>query len=535
MKKNLLVLFISALALTANAQTWSSLGSGSIAFEVNAMAVYNGDLYAGGTITNAGGIPANRIARWNGTNWDSVGSGMNMNTGTAISSLAVYNGELYAGGLFDTAGGVVAHGIARWNGTNWSSVGNGLGAVFALAVFNGDLYAAGNFSTAAGFPGNNIAKWNGTSWDSLGSGTNPEVTCLTVYNGALYAGGDFTTAGGVAAHRIAKWNGIQWDSLGSGMNSYLYGLGVYNGELYAGGQFNSAGNIPAHGIAKWNGTVWDSVGTGTDYLVRSIISFDGKLFAGGYFTTAGGIPANHIATWNGVQWDTVASGTDDAVTSFVENGGDLYVAGWFSNAGNIAASKIAKWKPCSAFYSIHPDITPHTWVVVNHASGVPPINYTWSWGDSFTSSGPNPSHTYSDSAYYNICLSITDANGCSDTYCDSSTFINRQTSAFTMITVNVIDSSDLITTYVGNIERANDIILYPNPASNQLTISGEQSVINQISIYNTLGEKVYDTHLLRTSNSKIPTTIDVSGLTKGIYLLQIESGEKLLSRKFVVE
>jgi hypothetical protein len=39
----------------------------------------NGDLVAGGEFTAIGGIAANRIARWDGTAWHALGTGMNGN------------------------------------------------------------------------------------------------------------------------------------------------------------------------------------------------------------------------------------------------------------------------------------------------------------------------------------------------------------------------------------------------------------------------------------------------------------------------
>jgi hypothetical protein len=71
----------------------------------------NGDLIAGGDFTTAGGVPANRIARWNGSAWSALGSGMNSDV-YALTTLP--SGDLIAGGGFTTAGGVVAPYIARW-------------------------------------------------------------------------------------------------------------------------------------------------------------------------------------------------------------------------------------------------------------------------------------------------------------------------------------------------------------------------------------------------------------------------------------
>lgn len=49
-----------------------------------------------------------------------------------------------------------------------------------------------------------------------------------------------------------------------------------------------------------------------------------------------------------------------------------------------------------------------------------PINWFWDFGDSqtdSTSTSQNPSHIYYTGGYYNVCLFITDNNGCTDTIC----------------------------------------------------------------------------------------------------------------------
>ena len=43
--------------------------------------------------------------------------------------------------------------IAKWNGTAWSALGTGVnGFVYALAVAGTDVYAGGFFTTAGGAP-----------------------------------------------------------------------------------------------------------------------------------------------------------------------------------------------------------------------------------------------------------------------------------------------------------------------------------------------------------------------------------------------
>jgi hypothetical protein len=51
-------------------------------------------LIAGGGFASAGGVACNCIARWDGSAWQPLGSGMN----NEVYALTVYNGELIAGG-----------------------------------------------------------------------------------------------------------------------------------------------------------------------------------------------------------------------------------------------------------------------------------------------------------------------------------------------------------------------------------------------------------------------------------------------------
>ena len=354
-----------------NGTVWSPLGSGTEAYSsILTLAVAsNGDLYAAGRFAQAGGVSVNNIARWNGSAWSSLGTGAaNGVTGNLIYVLAVAgNGDVYAGGDFSQAGGAAANGIAKWNGTAWTPLGAGMGysAVRALAVAgNGEVYAGGFFTQAGGVLANNIAKWNGTSWSSLGTGAANGVSNDFVYalavagNGDVYAGGGFTQAGGPSANRIARWNGTAWNSLGTGagngLNDDVYTLAVAgNGDVYAGGRFTQAGGVAANYIAKWNGTAWSALGTGTSNGMNNVvfalaIAGNGEVYAGGRFTQAGGVSANNIARWNGTSWSALGSGAANGVSGdifalAVAGTGDVYVGGYFTQAGGAAASEVAKW------------------------------------------------------------------------------------------------------------------------------------------------------------------------------------------------
>jgi hypothetical protein len=223
---------------------WSSLGFG-LNDSVFALAASGSDIYAGGYFTNAGGAPANYVAKWNGSSWSSLGSGMN--TGGPVLALAVAGNYLYAGGFFTNAGGVPAKYIARWDGTNWSAVGSGLndfGPVQTFAVSGSNLYAA-SFG---------VAKWDGTNWSNLGVAMDHPIEALAISGSNLYAGGlfDLDANGTNLLNQIAKWDGTNWSALGSGTSHpisgppyggpYVFALAVSGSDLFVGGEFSQAGD-----------------------------------------------------------------------------------------------------------------------------------------------------------------------------------------------------------------------------------------------------------------------------------------------------
>ena len=222
-------------------------------------------LVAGGAFRIAGSKSATNIAMYDLENasWSALGSGMsavNGVTGSVIYALAVLpSGELVAGGNFAIAGGVAANNIARWNGTAWSALGSGLnGFVHALSILpNGDLLVGGRFTSAGAESANYIARWNGAAWSAFGSGMSSHVfALLTLPGGDVIAGGAFTAAGGVPAASIVRWNGTAWSALGPGFNGAVHAIiNQPNGDIIAGGSFTTTGTRTVNRIARWDGLV----------------------------------------------------------------------------------------------------------------------------------------------------------------------------------------------------------------------------------------------------------------------------------------
>lgn len=79
-------------------------------------------------------------------NWISMG-GLPGANNWVNAAVADGSGNLYIGGDFT----LVGDGIAKWDGSRWSALGSGMdGIVGRLAVSGSDLYAGGSFTTAGG-------------------------------------------------------------------------------------------------------------------------------------------------------------------------------------------------------------------------------------------------------------------------------------------------------------------------------------------------------------------------------------------------
>ena len=368
-----------------NGTAWSAVGSGMgghfiAAYDpscVTTLAMAGSDLYAGGHFTTAGGVTATNIAKWNGSGWSALnlGVGGGPNAEPNVTALAVSGNELYVGGIFTvaTVAGGQAYCIAKWDGSNWSAVGSGVdgGApgtftqVSALAVAGGNIYAGGNFTMAGGATANNFAWWNGNSWTAMGSGLGgsppgeyPNISALAVSGNDVYIGGNFTTVGSNAVNHIAKWNGSGWSGLGFGVNSDVYALAVSGSNIYAGGNFTTATNgngtaVTVKCITKWDGNSWSALGSGMGALygspsVSALAVSSNSLYVGGNFTAAGGGAANYVAKWNGSSWTNLASGLNGGVSALAVSGSNVFAGGYFTSAANtagvwFAVNSIARW------------------------------------------------------------------------------------------------------------------------------------------------------------------------------------------------
>lgn len=276
---------------------WLPLGEAGLSNDdrsvvVTDLAVYDDGrgpaLFVAGSFTSADGIAVDGLARWDGSGWSSVGSpagGYGY-----ITSMATYddgNGlALYVSGDFTSMAGVPARRLAKWDGTRWSEVGGGLGAPAdhmvsfdagdgAGLLLTGAIFEAGGSAVA-----NGLLRWNGRQFETvaemqgnlvrhmavLDNGEGPGV--LISIDGGVYSNGEGVGGFEIGKSRLLRWNGRHLTRLGlpnegyegEGQSVTVGPLAEYDDgtgpAIYAGGYFtgvfsDEAGStLPAGNIAR---------------------------------------------------------------------------------------------------------------------------------------------------------------------------------------------------------------------------------------------------------------------------------------------
>ncbi len=356
-----------------SAGSWTAVGNG-VDNSITAVAAIGPTVYAGGFIagicTNAACNPktsVTRIAQFNAGSWTPIGANNSVD-GNGIQTLAVNGSDIYVAGFFKVAGPVPANRVAKWDGTNWSAVGNGLnGLVLSLVWSSGTLYAGGQFTgvcndaaCSSTTTANRVAQFSGGSWSAVGNGLNEQVNTLAVAGMTLYAGGDFTGICNNAAcgatttvNHVAQFAAGSWSTVGNGLNNTVRTLLVSGVTLYAGGTFDGICNnaacgtpTPANRVAQFSAGSWSTVGNGFDSNVNTLAASATTLYAGGGFTgicndaaCGAPTPGNHVAQipLGGGSWAQVGNGLDNVVSALVFSGTTLYAGGAFTGICNNAA------------------------------------------------------------------------------------------------------------------------------------------------------------------------------------------------------
>lgn len=295
-------------------------------------------LYVGGRFTVAGTIESRGIARWDGSAWSTVGDGPPDND---VDCLVSFESEahqyLYAGGSFTSIGGVPAAHIARWDGSSWSPLGDGLdGPVYAIAEFDDGsgpaLYAVGRFDSIDGVNSVLAARYRpGSGWERIGDGLVKQGSTTTLDAAVLFDDGDgealyiagspFRPSGQSGFASVCRWDGAEWTKIGQDVGGRVTDLHVWDDgtgrALYMSGTATPGINYLARlEDGQWEiyegGVAGPAVPPSNFPSVFGLSEYEGDLVVcGNYMTTGDGQQCEGIAIITSCAAGCVADWNDD--------------------------------------------------------------------------------------------------------------------------------------------------------------------------------------------------------------------------------
>lgn len=168
--------------------------------------------------------------------------------------------------------------------------------------------------------------------------------------------------------------------------------------------------------------------------------------------------------------------------------------------------------PCTDFDALYSSQQTENVVSFTNMSTGNIESLQYAFGDGNVSSDPDAIHTYTESGTYTACLIIQNNSfDCFDEYCTE---------------FNVIIST------TADLEEGN-IKVYPNPIgpARLLTVESKQD-IEELYLYDTNGRIVFGGGV--SAGTTVNIKID-EGLSSGLYLLSMKSGDKEIRKKILVE
>ena len=479
--------------------------------------------------------------------------------------------------------------ISDNNGVNWYAANNDTishEVIYAVAVSDSFLYAGTIFS------GIYRSSDNGLSWVQTNNIlSNIQIYCLSIINNSLYAG---TMGAGIYK---SLDNGLNWSQISTGINTATIntmggnGYNVYAADDYGSGINKSSDNglnwIPINngfsGSKKFRNIIakdsnifaiknYDGICRSTDYGLNwslsnngidsnskaTCIAFSGNnILAGDYWN--GGI---YISNDNGINWVLNTNNgiyTHLRVKSFASKNDTIYaltLSGLIqSTNGGLSWSYI--YQPYTSEFQMgdicfsggniilikYPMIylpgTYNGWYAISNDNGN-------TWTDlSITPEYPYISSMASNNSFVfastNLGVFLSTDNGYS--WINISDNLINPNCLKVMINGNYlyvsIESGGIwrraLSDFVGIKENTqnNQLHLYPNPATNSLTLnlSQQQGLQNAtVSIYDIQGKQLLQQNIVEPQ-----TQIDISSFAKGIYIVKLQTDKEILQSKFVKE
>jgi hypothetical protein len=225
---------------------------------------------------------------------------------------------------------------------------------------------------------------------------------------------------------------------------------------------------------------------------------------GNSLTLNAGNPGAHYLWNNGTTSQTLNAGTTGNYSVVVTDNNTC--------KGTDNINILVKSSPSGTVNAVYGDTATYTFNILN-AQFVQ--SYTWNFGDgSPIATGAVVQHRFAHNGIYLVTVNL--GGECSDSLGQS-------------ITVDVFDANG--GTGIGKIDNPEDLLLYPNPAKDQITIENKNGLkLLNITAYNLLGQVVYN----KKAESNDKHRLVISGIAPGMYTLKIETDKGIAIRKFEI-
>lgn len=434
----------------------------------------------------------------------------------------------------------------------WVKVGNGVDkSIYGHAIVGNDLYVITFIYPNGSFTQREytLQKWDGISWDILWSETLifPNINGIPVpreiinYNNELY--GYFMELGTSQQTSIRKFNGTTWDVIGTSdvhSNNEEVQMEVFGSNLIITGRFSSMDGVSANGIASWDGSTWSALGSGVNEEIIDIEASGNNLYALGNFSMAGGIPVEGVAKWDGTSWTATSNGPiiQNHPSAYIRSKGkvrilnnELYVCGWFIEG------------PWGSTVSIADTALRYDgnigWTAIGTQNPIPQYNFFEVFNNKlafFHNRGWHNSYELGFWDGYNWEYMVVN-DALIDTMFpleiivyQNELYVAGEIYDTNYAEIGIVKLDGVVAGQQDINPTIEDILVYPNPASNLVVIEIEQSNTAELILSDLSGKTI-----LKKQLSEPRSEIDVSSFSKGLYFVSIHTSEKVYTKKLVVD
>ena len=414
---------------------------------------------------------------------------------TTFKGLVAYNGS----GFHSLDKGVNTH--------DSSNPGNGGAAMIACIPFRGQTLFGGSFYSVGTNTlfAKSIATWNGTVWDTFpkrcfspvpNNSSGGGFYGFLKWLGKLWMYGGFDTIGNTITKNLTAYDGntfIPVPTMPASDYQPIVKAIIYKDKFIASGNFDNYPNTTLSRVAQFDGTTWSSLGTGVLGNLSGVFDmaiYKDTLYIAGAFPKSAGNAGNYIMKWDGTQLRDAGFGGFcgyGSIQSLVQFRNRLYAFGNFQCAAGEKAFGVAY-------------LENGIWTVPQ---------------DSIENNSITGAVAFKDAIY--ICGGFNSING------------DNTIRKFAKMTCPDFDAAAGCVSGMNESSKTLDIKIFPNPTNDKIHLEFEQNrAMDKVSITNALGQEVY--MLLKPEPNK---EIDISHLTKGIYLLQVNVGGTMQSYKII--